>query len=147
MKYLSILLTLIIFSSCNSDDDAMNTNDNAPNGNITTTIPGIYTITTFNVDGEDRSNQYNGFTFTYNAEGGVTAQNDLLSEVGSWTYATVEANAELTENLNLTFNGQEPFTDLNRTWDIDNTISTSIMLSAFNSSGDNTRDFLTFTKQ
>jgi len=148
MKYLSILLTLFIFASCSSDDDSVSDNNTqGPNANIETTIPGDYAITTFTVDGEDRSNNYNGFTFTYDGDGNVTAQNDILAEVGTWTYTTTTTDGELVENLELFFNNQEPFTDLSREWDIDATISTTIRLSGFNSMGDNARDVLVFTRQ
>ena len=148
MKYLSILLTLFIFASCSSDDDSVSDNNTqGPNANIETTIPGDYVITTFTVDGEDRSNDYNGFTFTYDGDGNVTAQNDILAEVGTWTYATTTTDGELMENLELFFNNQEPFTDLSREWDIDAAISTTIRLSGFNSMGDNARDVLVFTRQ
>lgn len=141
MKKILILLAIVTFASCSSDDDSGNVNTNEFE-NIKTTLPqGEWKVSKL-IDGQsDHTMDFESFTFTFNGDGTVKAQNDLLTENGTWAYD----NSSSSEELVLQFSEQTPFDEINDDWDIVSVTNSQIELSDI-SGGDGDVELLTFTK-
>jgi len=141
MKKILILLAIVTFASCSSDDDSGNVNTNEFE-NIKTTLPqGEWKVSKL-IDGQsDHTMDFESFIFTFNGDGTVKAQNDLLTENGTWAYD----NSSSSEELVLQFSEQTPFDEINDDWDIVSVTNSQIELSDI-SGGDGDVELLTFIK-
>lgn len=142
MKKILILITAIVFAACSSDDDSGDANTNEFE-QIETTLPqGEWKISTL-IDGEsDHTADFQSFIFTFKADGTVTAQNDLFTENGTWTY---DNSSSSSEELVLQFSETNPFDKINDDWDIVSISNSKIELSDV-SGGNGDIELLTFTK-
>ncbi|HBL79412.1 MAG: hypothetical protein CL524_15355 [Aequorivita sp.] len=141
MKKILILFAIVTFASCSSDDDSGNVNTNEFE-NIKTTLPqGEWKVSKL-IDGQsDHTMDFESFIFTFNGDGTVKAQNDLLTENGTWAYD----NSSSSEELVLQFSEQTPFDEINDDWDIVSVTNSQIELSDI-SGGDGDVELLTFIK-
>lgn len=142
MKKILILITAIVFASCNSDDDSGDANTNEFE-QIETTLPqGQWKISKL-IDGQsDDTADFQSFAFTFNVDGTATAQNDLFTENGTWAY---DNSSSSSEELILQFGQTTPFDKINDDWDIVSVSNTKIELSDV-SGGNGDIELLTFTK-
>lgn len=141
MKKILILLAVVTFVSCSSDDDSGNANTNEFE-QIKTTLPqGEWEVSKY-IDGQtDQTVSFESFIFNFKEDGTVSAQNDLFTENGTWTYD----NSNSSEKLVLVFNGTTPFDQINDDWDIVSVSNSKIELSD-DSGGNGDVELLTFTK-
>lgn len=142
MKKILILLAIVTFVSCSSDDDSGNANTNEFE-DIKTTLPqGEWEVSKF-IDGQsDHTVDFESFIFTFNEDGTVSAQNDLFTENGTWAYDNTSSSSE---ELVLQFSGTTPFDQINDDWDIVSVSNSKIELSDV-SGGNGDVELLTFTK-
>jgi hypothetical protein len=128
--------------SCSSDDDSGDVVTNEFE-NIKTTLPqGQWKISKL-IDGtSDYTAEFESFAFTFSEDGTVIAQNDILSEPGTWAYDNTSSSSE---ELVLQFSEMDPFDELNDDWDIVSVSSAKIELMDI-SGGDGDTELLTFTK-
>ncbi len=142
MKKILILLTAVLIASCNSDDDSGNVNTNEFENIKTTLIQGTWKISIL-IDGDsDHTSDFEDFVFTFNVDGTVTAQNDILTESGTWAY---DNSSSSDEELILQFSEDAPFDEINDDWDIASVSNSKVELSDI-SGGDGDVELLTFTK-
>lgn len=141
MKKILILLAVVTFVSCSSDDDSGNANTNEFE-QIKTTLPqGEWEVSKY-IDGQtDQTVSFESFIFNFKEDGTVSAQNDLFTENGTWTYD----NSNSSEKLVLVFNGTTPFDQINDDWGIVSVSNSKIELSD-DSGGNGDVELLTFTK-
>lgn len=140
MKKLILILAAITIFSCSSDDDAGNVNTNEFE-NIKINLPqGQWKVSKMIDGSSDHTIDFESFTFTFNEDGSVIAQNDLLSEPGTWAYD----NSEGDEELDLQFGETTPFNKINDDWDIVSVSNLKIELSDDDGNGD--IELLSFTK-
>ncbi len=142
MKRIMILLAIVVFASCSSDDDAGNANSTEFQ-QIETFLPqGKWMISKF-IDGDsDHTSDFESFEFTFNEDGTVTAQNDLFTEPGTWDY---DNSSSSSEELVLQFGTTTPFDKINDDWDIISVSNLKVELSDV-SGGNGDIELLTFTK-
>ncbi|MDN3724109.1 hypothetical protein QRD02_06915 [Aequorivita sp. SDUM287046] len=142
MKKILILLAIVTFVSCSSDDDSGNVNTNEFE-QIKTTLPqGEWKVSKLIDGNSDHTVDFESFVFTFNEDGTVRAQNDLFTENGIWAYDNSSSNRE---ELVLQFSEQTPFDEINDDYDIVSVSNSTIELS--DESGDNGEiELLTFTK-
>lgn len=141
MKKIFLLVAVVIFASCSSDDDSGNANTSEFE-QIKTTLPqGEWEISTFNDKGSDKTETFESFKFTFNKDGSVEAQNDLLTEVGTWNYDNTSGK---TEKLVLKFGKLNPFNEITDDWDIISVTNSKVELSDEDGKGE--IKLLTFTK-
>lgn len=140
MKRILVLLAVMTFASCSSDDDSGTVNTNEFES-IKTTLPqGKWQVSTF-IDGqEDKTSMFESFNFTFNEDGTVEAKTDLFTEPGTWNYD----NSDSSEELILQFSGTEPFPEITDDWDIVSVSNSKIELSDDNDGTD--VELLTFIK-
>ncbi len=142
MKRILILLAIVAFASCSSDDDSGNVNTNEFE-QIKTTLPqGEWKVSKL-IDGQsDHTVDFESFIFTFNEDGTVVAQNDLFTENGTWAYDNSSSSAE---ELVLQFSVTNPFDEINDYWDIVSESNSKIELQDI-SGGNGDIKLLTFTK-
>ncbi|PKA83833.1 hypothetical protein ATE92_2001 [Ulvibacter sp. MAR_2010_11] len=150
MKIIVAVITVLLFISCNSNDES--TNDDNPNANIVTDLPkDTWKITYFFYDNSDQTNSFSSFSFNFDTNGTVIASNDILSTAGTWSYEDASNDSidddgiENDEELILVFSESNLFNDLTDNWHI--TMATQNKVELFDESSDGTMQFLTFTKE
>lgn len=138
MKKLIILLAVVIFASCNSDDDNVRLDEPSA---ITIILPeGQWKIAKFIDDDEDKTAQFTSFIFNFETNGTVTAQNDILTESGLWFYDNDKNDPE----LDIRFNDGSLLNEISDDWDIISVSTSRIELSDTDSDGE--IEILTFVK-
>lgn len=139
-----LLITLFgIFSlsSCKKKDDKTK-------NEITENIQsGSWRVTKFIDSGNDETNNFSGFNFTFNSSGQVTVSNGSTTHTGTWSISDSNSNDDSNDDLhfNLQFNLTNGFEDLNDDWDISSQSENKIELIDI-SGGNGGTDYLTFEK-
>ncbi|MDC8001284.1 hypothetical protein POV26_09555 [Aequorivita todarodis] len=142
MKRLLIVLAIVVFASCSSDDDSGDANTNEFE-QIKTTLPqGEWKITKL-IDGQsDHTVDFESFVFTFSEDGTVAAKNDLFTEPGTWAY---DNSSNSGEELVLQFSETTPFDEINDDWDIVSVSNSKVELKDV-SGGNGDTELLTFSK-
>ncbi len=145
----------VLVMSCDSSDD--NNNNNSSNSaDLTSEImgQGDWQITRFEDSGVDETNNFNGYTFVFNADGTVVSSNGTQTINGTWSIFDDSSNSSSDDYGNSTddddFNlmfvpSTSDFDDLFEDWDFLSVSQTKIELFHV-SGGDGTTDYLTFEK-
>ena len=126
---LSIAIVILMFSSCtknNSVSDAPSTNPNTQ-----AQIIGNWVISSYKERSEDKTSQFEGIVFEFADAGKLTATGNNSVTTGTWIYrpsavsyyGSTATKAAITINLG----SDSPFTRLNRTWNIDSS-SASVLI-------------------
>ena len=116
----------------------------ASNGNggsdlSTVLVDGNWIVSSYLDDGNDQTNDYTAFTFSFEADGSVTANDGSVTN-GTWS--AQNGNNKLV----LDFGATSPLDEFNDDWDVIAVSDTQIELRDV-SGGDGTTDTLIFTKQ
>ena len=144
---------LVIFMvACDNDDDTVTTGD-FDNTDVTalrdSAIDGTWRITQFIDDGRDETSDFDGFTFTFNADGSVVAENGTLSFTGSWFIELDDSSLDDDDDsdeleFNVSFSLSNDFDELSEDWYVIEYSSNSIRLLDDDDDGED--DFLTLTR-
>lgn len=129
------LLLLLLLVSCKKDDD--NSASNASDF----LVQGSWRITLYNDSGNDETDHFTGYVFTFSSNGGLTASNGSTSVPGTWSTGSDDSQ----KKLYLTFNSPPDFNELSDDWHILEETSTKIRLEDV-SGGNGGTDLLTFEK-
>ena len=149
MKYLKnsfllFLFGLVILSSCSSDDD--NSTDNDTQTQVENNVEsGTWRITKFIDSGDDETNHYNGYNFTFNSSGVLNASNGTNSYNGTWSITDSSSSSSDDLDFNISFASPPDFEELSDDWDFISQTSTKIELIDV-SGGNGGTDYLTFEK-
>lgn len=145
--FLSCLLITFVFVSCSSDDDNDNTNADKTEAEATLK-DGTWRITNFVDSGEDETDNFTGYNFTFQPSGVLNASNGTNDYNGTWSI--VDSNSsdddssddlELLINFDLT----NDFEELNEDWHFVSHTASRIELMHI-SGGDGDTDFLSLEK-
>lgn len=145
---LMLACTLItVLLSCSSDDD------NSPVNTDTSQIvsaaqSGTWSITSFVDSGNDETNHFTGYAFTFGSNGVLTAVNGDTTVTGTWSVTTDDSNDDNPSgdvDFNIAFASPADFVDLTDDWDIVTVTSTTISLIDV-SGGNGGTDTLVFQK-
>ena len=157
IKYYSILIVLLAFVACTNDDsDTTNSADlNAEIEEIQDlATSGSWVVTSYIDSGVDETDDFTGYTFTFNANGSLVADNGANMVEGSWSVTGDDSNNSSDDSssddsddidFNIFFASPESFSELTEDWDIVSRSSTKIDLIDI-SGGDGSTDTLTFEK-
>lgn len=155
--YFGLLLMLsfsLMSSTCSSDDDGGNPNDNSQQiaQIVNTAQSGTWRITNFNDSGQNETSDFAGYDFSFNSDGSLLATNGTNTMNGSWSVTDdSNSNDDSSNDDDIDFNISFPvpdtnnFEDLNDDWEIVSTSSTKIDLIDI-SGGNGGTDMLTFEK-
>ena len=145
----AIIFSLGLFVACGEDDDSSDdsTGTNTVTSVTTTVNSGTWKITLFNDSGDDETNHFSGYNFTFGANNVLTATNGSSTYTGTWSVADSNSDDDSISDLHfyITFTAPDNFTDLTEDWNIIEKSSTVIKLKHV-SGGNGGTDYLTFTK-
>jgi len=130
MKKILLLLTTVILTSCQKEDDQIQK----------TLINGTWEISNYIDSGTDETYYFTGYTFNFNADGGLVAKVNSTGVVGNWS----QGDDDSSDKLNIIFD-QAPLNELNDDWDIIVLSGSTIELKDISSDGQT--DFLKFNKK
>lgn len=138
---LIMLSFAVMFSACSTEDD--DDNNNLNNSEIVNVAQsGTWRISSFIDSGEDETNDFNGYSFTFGDNNVLTATNNSNSQIGTWS---VTGSSSPDFNIFFPVPESNPFEDLNDDWDIVNISNSTISLIDV-SGGNGGTDTLVFQK-
>jgi len=145
MKLLKLIFTLFLFislSAC-SDDDASNQQTQQEIENLIQSNTII--ITSFIDSGNDETSHFSCYSFTFNTDGTLIADNGTNNYSGTWSITDSNSNDDSSDDLdfNINFTLSNEFEELNEDWGIVSYNSNSIILIHI-SGGNGGTDNLTF---
>jgi len=155
VTYNSTMIELIDVSGGNGGTDNLIFQVGTPADNCTSGLQseiesnlqsGSWRITEFIDSGNDETNTFSGYDFTFNSNGELIASDGSNDFVGTWSLIN-EGNSSSLEDLELkiNFDVTNDFEDLNDDWDFVTQTSTEIQLIDI-SGGNGGTDELTFEK-
>jgi hypothetical protein len=108
---------------------------------------GQWRITSFIDSGDDETNHFNGYTFTFADNGSLTATNGPNTYTGSWSITDSNSNDDSPDDIdfNISFSTPADFEELSEDWDIISQSSSRIELRHV-SGGNGGIDNLVFEK-
>ena len=127
-------------SSCSGTDDGNNGDDGTAGTDLSSVlVDGLWSVSSYIDDGIDKTNDYNGFTFDFAADGSVVADNGSTTD-GTW------ASQNDDSKLVLDFGVVIPLDEFNDDWDVLSVSASQVELRDV-SGGDGGVDTLTLIKQ
>ena len=127
---------------CDEDDDNDYNDDDIDDSELVDVlIDGQWVISLF-IDDEDKTANFTGYIFTFNADGTASATNGTNEVTGTWE--TDGDSGEL--EFELEFGDQSPFDELDEDWELIEFDTTIIRLVEEDDDGDDDA-FLTFEKR
>lgn len=143
MKKLTYLLTFLLILgaySCSKDKKMQRQIEK----DVT---KGTWKITFFEEDGNNETNHFSGYNFTFKDDGTLNANNGSNNYNGTWSLSNSSSNDDSQSDLdfNINFNLSNDFEDLNDDWEIISNSSSKIELKDV-SGGNGGTDYLTFEK-
>ena len=144
-------IALLTASCTSNDDDGSNNNNNAQQiaAIENTAESGTWRITSCIDSGQNETNDFSGYNFTFMANGTLMASDGNNTMNGTWSVTDSGSNDDSSDDIdfNMFFNVSEddPFEDLNDDWDVVSYSDTQINLIDI-SGGNGGTDTLTFQK-
>jgi hypothetical protein len=155
-----LVLSLSLMSAmCSSDDDDMPSNNSAQIAQVEDAVEtGTWRITNFVDSGQDETNDFSGYEFTFASNGTLFATNGTMSYTGTWSVTGDDdndddsidddgsaSNDDLDFNIFFSVPDTDDFEDLNDDWDIVSFSNTVINLIDEDDNPNDT-DVLTFER-
>lgn len=139
---LPLLLAATALSSCSKDDD--DTLDINTQSVSTLALEDAWKVTYF-FDGDDgdETSQFNGFTFTFNAQGNVIATRNGNTDTGTWLVRQDDGRTELEIDFN---DNDDPLDELDEDWEVIELTPSRIKLQDLDDDGDDDEEYLTLEK-
>ena len=134
--------------SCSSDDDGSSTSGPTISDVTTIATSGSWRITKYIDSGNNETNDFNGFNFTFGENNILNASNGTNEYMGVWSVTNSNSNDDSPSNdldFNIAFSGPEKFIELTDDWDIQSQSANKIELIDI-SGGNGGTDYLTFEK-
>ncbi len=135
-SWLPALLLSACMLSCSNDK-----NDPAPTVDRNAPTTGTWRVTLFSERGNNETSDFNGYTFTFDSNGSVTASLNGTNKHGTWSINS--SATEFTLDLGAKSDANKPLGELTDDWEIISITSTEIKLKEDN---DASGEFLTFNQ-
>ncbi len=158
-KIIITLCSVIVFNSCSNDDNDMITS--ADMVEIKAIIgSGQWKITYYVDSGKEETNDYNGYSFTFNTDGTLNSTNGSTSVAGSWSLTSDHDSDDDSSDddssdddssdddieFNVFFTEPDLLETLSDDWDIQKYTSSRIELIDDDREDPGKTDYLTFEK-
>jgi flagellar hook-associated protein FlgK len=148
------ILLAILAASCSSDSNDDNPMDTAASveavSNLATS--GTWRISSFIDSGTDETNDFTGYSFSFNSDGSLVADNGTAIITGTWSITSDDSSDDSDDydssddiDFNILFSAPPDFAELSDDWDIVFRSDTRIELIDI-SGGNGGTDTLTFQK-
>jgi len=105
---------------------------------------GQWSVGSYIDDGDNETNDYNGYVFTFNTDGTAIAESSNDTVNGTWSVTNSSSGIDLVLNFEID-SENDPFDDLNDDWDVEQFTTIQVDLKDV-SGGDGSTDLLTFVK-
>jgi hypothetical protein len=153
MKSMLVKFAILIFvSSVSSTSCSNNTDDNPTSNNTKTQIENNVKVSTWRItkyidSGNEETNHFTGYNFTFAANNVLTATNGTNTYIGTWSITDSNSNDDGLDDLdfNIIFASPPDFEELSDDWHLISQTSTKIELIDV-SGGNGGTDYLTFEK-
>ncbi|WP_374959990.1 hypothetical protein [Gilvibacter sp.] len=155
------MLTVVAFTTMSCSEDDNNNNNNNAAANLlaeelrNTAASGTWRVALYEDDGQNETSDYNGYAFTFAADGMLTATNGTNTVTGTWSVSVDSSSSNSSDDdgsddsddvdFNIFFASPPDFEELSDDWDIVSRTDTRIELIDI-SGGDGSIDYLTFVK-
>ncbi|WP_445452650.1 hypothetical protein [Flavobacterium sp. 25HG05S-40] len=139
------LMMLNVASMCSSDDNSSSTD---PTPVINTASQGTWRVTSYVDSGNNETNDFTGYNFTFASGNVLTATNGTNTYTGSWSVTSDDSDDDNPSgdlDFNIAFGAPANFADLTDDWDIVTYSANTISLIDV-SGGNGGTDTLVFTK-
>jgi hypothetical protein len=124
LSIIAILSISFALASCTKD------NDNPVGTTASLLQESTWKVTSFLEDGNDETNQFLGYRFTFKADGTVSVFTGGSTASGTWNTGANDSS----NKLNLSF-GSSPLNDLNEDWDIISKTTSMVSMSHISGGG------------
>ncbi|NCO64074.1 MAG: hypothetical protein GW839_12605 [Flavobacteriales bacterium] len=141
----------LMSSTCSSEDEVNSNNNSQTIQQIETLIQSDQWLITNYVDsGQDETNNFSGYSFTFGADNSLTANNGINTIVGTWSIidsssSDDDSNSSDNIDFNIFFLSPSNFNELSEDWEIVSRTNSKIELIHI-SGGNGGTDNLTFEK-
>lgn len=148
----AFLALILVFTSCDTDDQKVDEKITAEDiASITEAVTAGEWMITYYFDGDtEETNDYINYTFTFNADGTLSATNGSASVSGAWSILSSDSSNDDSDDndvdFNIFFTSPAILEELADDWDIEKYTSNSIELIDV-SGGDGSIDNLKFEKK
>lgn len=143
------LFVTTLFISCSSDDDNGSVNNASVNEVVNLVNAGTWKITSFIEDGNDETNHFTGYNFSFSDNNILSATNGSTTYSGSWSVTNSNSsdddNSGSDIDFNIGFASPPEFADLTDDWHIIDRTANKLELIDV-SGGNGGTDYLTFEK-
>lgn len=130
-----LAVMVIMTTACQSS------NDNTDPSTTQVVTSGTWRVTLFTDSGNDETADFNGYTFTFNSDGTISAVKNAVTQAGTWS-ANSSSN-KLIIDLGPKVDTNKPLGELTDDWVIISKSTTEIRLTDDNVASN---EFLTFTR-
>lgn len=149
---IGLIITLSLLITNCSSDDALPKDNTAIIDQIEDRVKsGSWRITSYIDSGQNETNDYNGYNFTFNDNGSLVADNGSNTISGTWS-VTDDSNSSDDDSsndndidFNIFFTSPPDFEELSDDWDVVSINASKISLTDV-SGGNGTTDTLVFEK-
>lgn len=152
LLFLVMLSFSLMSTTCETDDDVVVDNSQTIAEITDIAETSTWRITSYVDSGQDETNDFNNYNFTFAANGTVTASNGTDQVQGTWSVtddsnSNDDSNSDDDIDFNISFSvpSNSNFFDLNDDWDIISYSSTTISLQDI-SGGNGGIDTLVFQR-
>lgn len=142
MKNILILFGLFAFISCSTKNDPGDVIKSEFERITTVITKDSWKVSSFEIDGEDVTNQFNEFEFIFAVDGLLSIETDDFSETGNWHYKGLPFQGEL---LYIDLSTSGFLSEISEQWHIESLINTQVELFISDSTS-NTDKHLTFER-
>ena len=145
LKFTIGLFILFALGSCSSNEDS-STNEKEMNEVRVIAQSSTWQITSFIDSGNDETNHFSGYSFTFNNNGTITASNGTQTYTGTWSVTNSNSNDDNSNDIHFNIRFTTPTTfddDLTEDWNIVSKSNSKIELIHI-SGGNGGTDTLTF---
>jgi len=146
INFVSVILMVgFSLSSCSEENNKMA--DLAQEALENNLESGTWRVTLFEDSGNDETNHFSGYDFTFEVNGTLSANNGVNMIQGTWSITDSNSNDDSPHDLdfNIFFNASNDFEELNEDWDIISHSDMKIELVHI-SGGNGGTDYLTFQR-
>ena len=148
MRKLLLLCALSpLFLSCHSEAEETLPDKIAIINISTTVMSGTWRVTEYKDHGEDKTDHFTGYSFTFGIENELKATNGPNTYFGTWSVTNTENDDESPNDnidFNIEFSAPAHFEDITDDWDVLSRTATKLVMIDVGSSG--SVDNITFEK-
>src|SRR5690242_7462186 len=140
-QILALVIVISSLASCTKNNDDNGGSNGSATQAASVATSGDWRVTLFTDSGNDETSNFGGYTFTFNANGTVTATKGSTVKTGTWSVSS--SSNKFIIDLGVKSDSNKPLGELTDDWRVLSSSATQIRLGDDNASSG---ESLTFTK-